>query len=347
MKRIIFLVLLLPLCCIAQIPEYYSSIDFNQTGDALKAELATLITDTQTTELTYTPGVWDALEQADEDPDNPDNVLLIYGYDDNDGDPSTDRSRSKDLECHTNSCTGLWVREHTYPRSLGNPNLEYEGPGSDAHHIRAIDSQRNGIRSNRPYTDGSGHSAAVGSDYFYPGDEWKGDVARMMMYMYVRYGNRCEATVVGTGSTSYSNFGDMPNIFLEWNEEDPVSEYEMNRNNVLQQLEGNRNPFIDDPYLATMIWNGPAAQDTWGVLATPSVTPNPFRVYPTVTTGVVYVQNATRSQYSYTIYNELGQEVKSGSTDNTSIDLSGNADGMYFLNISTGKATQAFKIMLR
>ncbi len=59
----------------------------------------------------------------------------------------------------------------------------------------------------------------------------------------------------------------MPNIFLEWNEEDPVSEFERTRNNVLQSIQGNRNPFIDNPYLATRIWGGPQAPDTWNTLS--------------------------------------------------------------------------------
>lgn len=211
MKNILY-TLLLPIYCFSQIPEYYNSVNFTLTGNELKEELAELVTETHIYELVYTPDVWDALKQGDLDPQNTGNVLLLYGYDNTDGDPMTDRTRDKDLSCHTLSCTGLWVREHSYPRSLGNPNLEYEGPGSDAHHLRAIDSQMNSSRSNRRFTDGEGNANVI-DGYFYPGDEWKGDVARMMMYMYLRYQSRCLATAVGTGSASYSI--DMPDIFLE------------------------------------------------------------------------------------------------------------------------------------
>ena len=58
----------------------------------------------------------------------------------------------------------------------------------------------------------------------------------------------------------------MPDIFLEWNEEDPVSPFEKTRNNVLQDIQGNRNPFIDNPYLATLIWGGPQAPDSWNII---------------------------------------------------------------------------------
>jgi len=56
---------------------------------------------------------------------------------------------------------------------------------------------------------------------------------------------------------------DFPDILLKWNIEDPVSDFERQRNNVVYGIQHNRNPFIDNPYLATVIWGGPAAQNTW------------------------------------------------------------------------------------
>ncbi|MXN89875.1 T9SS type A sorting domain-containing protein [Flavobacterium sp. Sd200] len=346
MKKTLLL-FLLPFYCLAQIPEYYSTIDFTLTGDALKDELAELITETHTTELIYTPDVWNALRQSDLDPDNPQNVLLFYGYNDTDNVVSNDRTRDVSLSCNrTGSCIGYWVREHVYAQSLGEPDLEREGPGSDAHHLRAIDSQMNGSRNNRKFTAGSGNSHTLPGDLFYPGDEWKGDVARMMMYMYVRYQEQCAATRVGTGSTDYSTFGDMPDIFLEWNVQDPVSQYERNRNTVLEGMQGNRNPFIDEPYLATLIWNGPNAQDNWQLLATEEYALNTLVVYPTVTTGKVYLQNATaQAGYTYIVYNSLGQQANMA-VSNNEIDIDNNAPGMYFINIKNGSATKTFKVIL-
>ena len=344
MKRILLL-LLLPFYCFAQIPEYYSSVDFTLTGNALKDELAGLVTETHTTELIYTPDVWNALRQSDLDPDNPQNVLLFYGYNDTDNIVSNDRTRDVTLSCHTNSCAGRWVREHVYAQSLGVPPLEREGPGSDAHHLRAIDSQMNGSRNNREFAAGSGNAGIVTGGYWYPGDEWKGDVARMMMYMYVRYQDRCEATRIGTGSTAYSTFGDMPDIFLEWNTQDPVSQYEINRNTVLQTMQGNRNPFIDEPYLATLIWNGPNAQDNWELLSSDALQLNALLVYPTVTTGKVYIKNTASTAYTCTVYNSLGQRANA-TIANNEIDIDKNAAGMYFINIQDGSSIKTFKILL-
>lgn len=264
--KIKLLFLLFTTTIFGQIPAYYSGVDFSQTGNALKTQLATLITNTHTTNLSYTPGVWEALKQTDLNPNNSNFVFLIYGYDDFNASVIDDRTRGKN---NNGGNVGDWNREHCYPKSLGNPNLGTTGPGSDAHHLRASDVQFNSNRGNRLYADGEGDAGAVGADW-YPGDEWKGDIARMMMYMYVRYGSQCLATAVGAGPTTYH--ADMPDIFLEWNEEDPVGFYEMNRNNILEGLQGNRNPFIDNPYLATLIWGGPQAPDSWNTLSCPNTT---------------------------------------------------------------------------
>lgn len=343
MKKLLLL-LALPFFCAAQIPQYYSAVDFTLTGDALKNQLATLITNTHTTQLIYTPDVWTALKQTDLDPTNPDNVLLIYGYDDTDSALNNDRTRSKDLSCHTSGCTGYWVREHVFARSLGNPNLEFEGPGSDAHHLRAIDNSMNGSRSNRKYVDDSGNAHTLPNDRFYPGDEWKGDIARMIMYMYVRYGNQCQPAYIGIGDTNYSINGDMMNVFLEWNQEDPVSQYEMNRNSILQNMQGNRNPFIDNPYLATLIWNGPQAQDNWELLSVKEQEINNVFVYPTLTKGEINIANSQSQTYTYSVYNTLGQQVPftlAGSV----VNLGNNAAGLYFLTLTNGTMQKTFKII--
>ncbi|MEP0264370.1 endonuclease [Dokdonia sp.] len=258
-------VLFLTLFCVhviafSQIPAYYDDVNLTLQGTSLQNELASKVTNTHTTFLTYTPGVWDALQVADLDPTNSNNVLLIYGYDDTDGNTLTDRTRDKNLN---GGSAGEWNREHTYPRSLGNPNLGSEGPGSDAHHIRPSDIQLNSQRSNRKYADGSGNAGVTAQGHFYPGDEWKGDVARMMLFMYVRYNSRCLPSNVGIGNAVASD-ANMIDLFLEWNVEDPVSAFEDTRNQAIEGIQGNRNPFIDNPAFATQIWGGSQAEDRFG-----------------------------------------------------------------------------------
>jgi len=348
MRHFLFVLLTFPFLCIAQIPEYYNEIDFTQDGEELKEQLATLITDTHTFNLIYTPEVWNALKIADLDPDNPQNVLMVYGYDDSDGVFSTDRSRDKDLSCHTSGCIGLWNREHVFPRSLGTPNLGTSNAGADVHAIRPADSQRNTIRSNRPFEAGLGTASYITAQgNFYPGDEWRGDVARMMMYMYLRYPTQCAATSVGVGSTFFSPLGDMPDVFLIWNAQDPVSDFEIQRNNHIEIEQGNRNPFIDNPYLATMIWNGPDAEDRWEVLFTETQTVEPVFVYPTITEECVYIHNYNESNCStITIISFTGQMFQA-KAENNKLCLDGFSSGMYFISIKDDKNQQVFKVLKR
>ncbi|SEP75182.1 endonuclease [Flavobacterium urocaniciphilum] len=300
----------------SQIPAYYSGIDFTQTGNTLKNSLANLITTTHTNQLPYTStstDVWDALQAGDKNPNNATQVLLMYGYNDVDADYKNDRIDAVSNICSTTCPTGSWNREHCYALSLGTPALvtSSPGPGTDAHHIRAADVTFNADRGNRPYADGSGDAGPIGASNWYPGDEWKGDIARMMMYMYVRYNTRCLPTNVGSGSATYST--DMPNIFLEWNEEDPVSPFEKTRNDVLQSIQGNRNPFIDNPYLATLIWGGPQAPDAWNIIGCPSTT----------TWNGTSWNNGTPNKDIKAVF--TGNYTSSGNLDMCSMDITGTA----------------------
>ena len=224
---------------------YYNGFNWTQTGTNLKSALATKITTTHTNLLSYSQ-VWSALKIVDLDPSNSGNVLLVYGWENGtDTDVTNDRTRGKDSNSGNN---GDWNREHIFAQSLGDPDLGQLGPGADAQMLRACDVQRNSLRGNRLYAAGSGNSGIVGS-FWYPGDEWKGDVARILMYMYLRYDVQCLPTFVCSGTTASSDIN-MPNLLLQWNSEDPVSQYEDNRNTYLGNAlntysQGNRNPFID------------------------------------------------------------------------------------------------------
>ncbi|CAM2886656.1 endonuclease [Flavobacterium frigoris] len=306
----------LSLLSFGQVPSYYNGTNINQTGNALKSSLATLIS-SNTTILSYTPGVWDALKQTDLDPTDPSKVLLIYGYNDTDSDITNDRTRSKDLN---GGNQGNWNREHVYAKSLGNPNLGTDGPGSDAHHLRASDITLNSTRNNYPYGSGTGNSKLINGAYWYPGDEWKGDVARMVMYMYVRYGNQCLPNAVTVGSQTFS--GDIPDILLQWNVEDPVSQIEINRNTILEGVQGNRNPFIDNPAFATTIWGGPQAENRFdgSVVFDTEVPSVPANLYATNTTQtgttLTWVQSTDNvGVLGYRIYNGTVQ-IASSSTAN-------------------------------
>ena len=269
---------LLTLCLLAitaqaQIPSYYNNVNLDASGAALQTELSNKIS-SGVSFVNYTSSgfdTWDALQDGDQNPDNTNEVLLIYGWEGGqDGTVTNDRERG--INDYGGS-GGDWNREHVFARSLAQPNLTVNdpGPGTDILNLRPCDEQTNQNRSNSPFADGSGNAGYVGNGW-YPGDEWKGDVARIVLYMYLRYdGNgsstsqtRCLPSSTGLGSTVATDVH-VPLIFLEWNAEDPVSEIELEKNEVAQIRQGNRNPFIDNPVLATLIWGGPEAEDPWGL----------------------------------------------------------------------------------
>mgnify|MGYP000536595704 CR=1 FL=1 len=327
---------------------YYNGVNFSLTGNALKTELANKITTTHTNQLSYS-NVWNELKITDLDPSNSSNVLLLYGYNDSDGSVVNDRTRSKNSNGGNN---GEWNREHTFAQSLATPNMTTSSPnaGTDAHHLRASDVQMNGNRGNRKFATGSGNAGNVGSNW-YPGDEWKGDVARMMMYMYLRYPTQCKPIGVGTGSTVATD-ASMITLFLEWNAQDPVSTYEQQRNTRLQSSQGNRNPFIDNPYLATIIWGGTAAQDFWPNLSVEDRNiENSFTVYPTPSSnGNIHVFfDYNEEVKSLAVYNVSGQIVKMINNplfeDNEFIinDLS---DGLFVLKAIIGNNVLTKKVIV-
>lgn len=230
-------------------PSYYAGVNFNKTGNDLKSELASLITATHTKVISYSE-LQTLMKTSDADPDKPGNLLLIYG------------SQASGTHQRSRPVGGTWNREHVYAKSKGTPNLGTSGPGADGHHLRPADNTLNSTRGSLLFDDGTGATAYKTSrGGWYPGEEWKGDVARILMYMYVRYNTRCLPLNITMTPNTYSQ--DFPDILLKWNVEDPVSAFEIQRNNVVAQTQKNRNPFIDNPYLATVIWGGPAAQNNW------------------------------------------------------------------------------------
>ena len=203
----------------------------------------------------------------------------------------------------------------------------------------------NTSRSNRLFQDGNGNSHITSLGNFYPGDEFKGDVARIIMYMYTRYPNQCQAIDTGYGTTIHAPLNDMPDVYLKWNAEDPVSQFEIDRNEIIYQNQGNRNPYIDNPYIATLIWNGQDAEDTWGTLSVPEEQFKKISVYPTYTSNYLYINgNTNNTNYKYTIYNVMGQEIQKSSTSQL-IDISTLNSGLYLLNIMHDNTRQITKII--
>ncbi|WP_458354021.1 endonuclease [Peribacillus frigoritolerans] len=224
---------------------YYDSAS-GKSGASLKKALHEIIDDH--TEISYS-NAWEALRKTDEDPDNANNVILLY----------TGRSQGKTLN---GSGVNDWNREHVWAKSHGDFGTTL-GPGTDLHHLRPTDASVNSTRNNLDFDNGgSEHTEALGnyydSDSWEPRDSVKGDVARMLFYMAVRYEG--DAGEVNLELNNQVNNGTAPYhgklaVLLEWNEQDPVDAFERNRNEIIyNQYQHNRNPFIDHPEWASAIW---------------------------------------------------------------------------------------------
>ena len=188
---------------------------------------------------------------------------------------------------------GLLDREHILPKSYGF-NIEGTGyqkldAGCDLHNLRAADHAGNSTgHNNRLYDDISNESnvqtvndpdnksaSYYNDSYFEPPSEDKGEIARAVFYMAVKYryyeeGNdlltegpairlsddavRIDSTIIPSDTKENPvEFGVLSTL-LNWNNEDPVSENEMIRNNIVYHLQGNRNPFVDYPELANLLF---------------------------------------------------------------------------------------------
>ncbi|ASW55572.1 endonuclease [Plantactinospora sp. KBS50] len=225
---------------------YYKNA-VGRTGPALRSSLHTIIK-VQTT-LSY-DGVWDALRDTDQDPANSANVILLY----------TGRSQSK-----TSNGGGAddWNREHVWAKSHGDFGTA-TGPGTDVHHLRPTDVSVNSQRGNKDFdSGGSAVAEAPGcytdADSFEPRDAVKGDVARMIFYMAIRYEGD-DGWPDLEPNDAVSN-GSAPRIgrlskLLAWNDLDPPDAFEQRRNQrIYERWQGNRNPFVDHPEWARSIWS--------------------------------------------------------------------------------------------
>jgi endonuclease I len=291
---------------------YYDGIS-GLTGEALKNALNDIIRMNYLTSITtdthfeaaYTDkdlddmDVWKMLRDADEDPDNSENIILFYsGY----SWPKECQDTNTDLlpdYCFINNDRDEdyteWNREHIWSKSHGDFEDEdgyaleesfggYAlGAHTDGHHLVAAERAMNSTKNNRFFDDchdGINDDNLVdrefgnytcGDWYFEPRDEVKGDVARMLFYMATRYEGEdgdfvdleltnnlylyeaLETAIQNSKLPYYENL----EVLLRWHLEDPVDEWELERNESIYQIQGNRNPFIDHPEWVELIWGTP------------------------------------------------------------------------------------------
>lgn len=173
-----------------------------------------------------------------------------------------------------------WNREHMMPQSTFYSNYPMY---SDLFYVIPTDARINQLRSNYPYgiagstnyytfTNSSkiSNSAIAGYPYtgrvYEPIDEFKGDVARSLLYFAVRYEGKLGTFNYNTNTNPASDNNPLDGteeraydpayiaMLLQWHQQDPVSQKEIDRNNAVYNLQKNRNPFIDNPTWVNAIW---------------------------------------------------------------------------------------------
>lgn len=207
-----------------------------------------------------------ALQRSDQYIDDSDYVMTLYSR----------RPTLKSDRDDGNNLPDDWNREHVWAKSHGYFGTTI-GPGTDIHALRASDRTVNTERSSKDFGEGGTELSNLEaradcpdcretSDSFEPPDDVKGSVARMILYMATRYngdeGSRGYAlTAVNGIGTSFGphtepngELGDLTTL-LDWNDLYPPTDEEYYRNNIIFQVQGNRNPFIDHPEWADSIFS--------------------------------------------------------------------------------------------
>lgn len=265
MRSILLVLLLCPALVVAQPPPGYYDSAQGLTGEPLRQALRDIIS--PHTVLAYSQ-LWAAFYRCDRRPDN--TVWDIYSDIPGGAPPYTYQFVADQCGMY-NSEGDCFNREHSFPVSWFN---DVPPMNSDIHHIYPTDAWVNQARGSWPYGEVS--SPAFTSDngsmrgpcnypgctgtVFEPIDAYKGDLARAHFYMLTRYMNEAvswPAPILSSGEF----FGWVENMLVDWHTQDPVSPKEIARNDSTYIIQGNRNPYIDNPQWVYSIW-GPEASVT-------------------------------------------------------------------------------------
>ena len=252
--------------------EYYKAAE-GKTGYELKTALYNIINNHNGQGY---GAVWTLLKDTDIDTyfENDGSILDMYSEKPS-GNDSVQFTKVTDQCGQYQAEGGCYNREHSFPKSWFGGKVE--PMNSDGHHLFATDGYVNSKRSNWPFgevgtatytsSNGSKAGSAVSSlgytgTVFEPIDEFKGDFARAYFYMATRYENEIaswegnstssDAVLDGTNTTVFEPW--LLAMLKRWHTADPVSQKELDRNQAVQDFQGNRNPFIDHPELVTSIW---------------------------------------------------------------------------------------------
>ncbi|MDA3890779.1 MAG: endonuclease [Salinivirgaceae bacterium] len=312
----------------SQIPDGYYDNASEKIGEELKGALNEIIK--AHTEKSYGDARY-ILDETDVDPDNAENVLVIY----------SDHSVSGTWDAGV-----TWNREHVWAKSrgIGDVSNSTRGAGSDLHNLRACITDINSARNNRwfsecdelyEYEGEPTGSFTSSTDWLWkPRDEDKGDVARIIFYMATRYegeGGEPDLEVIDyipTDNYTKDPIHALLSDLLNWHIEDPVSVFELNRNEVIFGYQNNRNPFIDHPEFVNLIWGTET-----GIA---SLEDGNLMLYPNPTKGILTIRSNEDFQ-SITIYNIMGTRVKSELNISKTFTVNDLPQGQYMVVLKNSR----------
>jgi endonuclease I len=325
----------------AQIPPGYYDPANGLTGQALQSALHNIIKDHNA--VSYSSLI-SYFESTDKKTDN--TVWDMYS-DVPGGNPPYVYYYNSGDECgNYNSEGDCFNREHSWPKSwFGGEVMPMY---SDLFHLYPTDGYVNNKRDNYPYGEvGQAQWTALNGsklggcswlgysgNVFEPIDEYKGDLARSYFYMSVRYyteDNGWPGSPMTTGSQLKSWALDM---LAQWNEQDPVSEKEIDRNNAVYQIQDNRNPFIDHPEYVESIWGtgtGIGSEEEGGEL---TIYPNPAGDHCYIFLPVSFQEE----QSEVSLFDLAGKSVDclfKKEADRIRIDCIGLQSGPFIVNIKS------------
>ena len=329
----------------SNIPQDYYQQANGKSSEQLKEALYQIISNHVVFPYTSSStDTWDILQLSDQDPQNHDNMILIYtgrsqdkGYRDGTGNYSQ-------YENGNGTQNNSWNREHVWPKSHGFPD-ENDNAYTDVHNLKPSDRSVNSSRGTKDYDyGGSQHSEATecltDSDSWEPSDSVKGDIARILFYMVVRYdpgydhdNNSFDLELVDytTPGNNDPILGKLSSL-IQWHIDDPVDDFEINRNEIIFGFQENRNPFIDHPNLVNFLW-GESAGQIWNDSL--SLINNSFQniqIYQKENSGnIVFSQNI--SQASLSLYSIAGKKINEYILDDANFLNIDVEAGFYFIEL--------------
>ena len=320
---------------------YFGSLN-GESGPNLSQAIQDIIAEEGVVKIHTYADIIDILKSADQSPMNSNEVWLAY----------REESRPKYLYQLSSSGTGFWNREHVYPRSRGGffsieddeiatginewwvTNADsLRHANSDAHGLRATDANENSSRGNQHFGEYIGPEGTQGS--------FRGDVARAVFYLSIRFN---DLSVVDGFPDSTGQLGDLQTL-LQWHLDDPVDDFEMNRNNIAYTWQNNRNPFIDYPELASYIW-GNNQGEVWNQsLSLTQNSTEQISIYPNPASSYIQLQGISKDSLiqMYSMTGKKAVEIKVNSGDRIALELSA---GVYLVRVISNSKVITKKLII-